>query len=539
YHRGITSHAAAEKFLNPDWEADTHDAFLMKDMEKAVDRILRAIEKNERIIIYSDYDTDGIPGAVVVHDFFTKIGFSNFRTYIPHRIDEGFGLNEEAVRELSEDGGKLLITIDCGIADVKEVKLANSLCLDVIITDHHVPGEVLPPAYAIVNPKQAEDRYPYQMLCGCGVAFKLIQGILARNNFGLKPGLEKWFLDMVGIATLSDMVPLKGENRVLAYYGLKVLQKSPRLGLARLLRKLRVRQSSLSEDDIGFSLSPRINAASRMGIPMEAFKLLTTTDETVADMLADYLNDINEERKGMVAAMVKEMRRTVEERLLHEKALIVLGNPKWKPSLLGLAANTLREAYGKSTFLWGREGGDEIKGSCRSDGTVNLVTLMQKVSPGVLKASGGHAFSGGFSVSAERIHELEEALLAAHRLLSPEESKVERAYIDGILSLEEVNWEIYRMIEKLAPFGEENPKPHFLFSKISIKALKKFGKQNNHLELTFETESGARVKAIKFFSDPKFFELQAGSEVDLIAMLENGTFGRYPELRLRIVDIEA
>ncbi|MDD4989386.1 MAG: DHH family phosphoesterase, partial [Candidatus Pacebacteria bacterium] len=231
FHREIKKRDTAKVFLNPDYYVHVHDPFLLLGMEKAVERILRAIEKKEKICIYSDYDMDGIPGAIVLSDFFKKIGyFENIRVYIPHRHDEGFGLNHDALLDIAKEGAKLLITIDCGIADPKEVAHANRLGLDVIVTDHHLPGPKLPEAFAILNPK-CSPKYPFQDLCGSGVVFKLIQAILKKNNFGLKEGVEKWLLDMVGMATCSDMVPLVGENRVFAHYGLKVLRKSPRVGL--------------------------------------------------------------------------------------------------------------------------------------------------------------------------------------------------------------------------------------------------------------------------------------------------------------------
>ena len=253
--RGGDTREKAEVFLNPDYENGLHDPFLLKDMEKAVERILRAIDNKEKVLIYSDYDADGIPGGAILHDFFKKIypaglfgvvGYENFENYIPHRHDEGYGLNIDAIDEFGKSGVKLVITIDCGIADIKEVSHANSLGIDVIVTDHHLPKGFVPEAYAILDPKQTDCNYPYDMLCGSGVVFKLIQGILQKRDFGIKAGQEKWFLDLVGLATLSDMVPLNGENRVFAHYGLKVLQRSPRLGLMKLLRKFKINQKYIS-----------------------------------------------------------------------------------------------------------------------------------------------------------------------------------------------------------------------------------------------------------------------------------------------------
>ncbi|MDD5068556.1 MAG: single-stranded-DNA-specific exonuclease RecJ [Candidatus Pacebacteria bacterium] len=544
FHRGIQNGEDAKTFLNPDYISHVHDPFLLSGMEKAVQRILKAIEKKEKICIYSDYDMDGIPGAIVLSDFFKRIGYKeNIRVYIPHRHDEGFGLNHDAIEDIAKEGAKLLITIDCGIADPKEVAHANSLGLDVIVTDHHLPGKILPEAFAIINPKCSPE-YPFQDLCGSGVVFKLVQALLLKNDFGLKEGTEKWLLDMVGMATCSDMVPLVGENRVFAQYGLKVLRKSPRVGLVKFFAKNRVNQRDLTEDDIGFTIAPRINAASRMGDPMQAFRLLSTDDEAEADELSDYLNQVNDERKGVVASMVKEMKRKISERFAKKEMpkVLVMGNPLWRPSLLGLAANTLMEAHSRPVFLWGRDGGDgegALKGSCRSDGSVSLVGLMQATRPGVFAEFGGHHMAGGFTVISDKVHFLEEELEHAYEKAREAYEKPDALVADKKLLLEDVNWQTYGEIEKLAPFGVGNAKPVFLFDKVAIEEVKQFGKEKNHLELIFRKADGRKVSAISFFSSLKDFEvpIEKGSSVNLVASMEKSTFRNFPELRLRIIDI--
>ena len=540
YYRGIETGTQAENFLNPDYVRDSHDPYLIKDMDKAVERVLKAVKNDEKTVIYSDYDADGIPGAVVLHDFFKKIGYTNFVNYIPHRHNEGFGLNLEAVEEFGKSEAELLITIDCGIADNEEVESANKLGIDVIITDHHEPNGEVPRAYAILNSKQKDCNYPFKMLCGSGVIFKLIQAILWKENFGLKEGMEKWFLDMVGLATMADMVPLHGENRVFAFYGLKVLQKSPRVGLMKLLSKLKVSQRHLSEDDIGFTIVPRINAASRMGIPMDAFTLLSTTDEGVAGAMAEHLNKINDERKGIVASIVKEIRHIISERGTREKKkIIVVGNPKWKPALLGLAANTLMEDYRCPVFVWGREDGPTIKGSCRSDGSVDLVALMERTKDSFLEF-GGHKMSGGFSVSHEKIHFLEDELSRVYDELAIGVKTTDtQIFIYKKLSVDEVSWDTWKHIEKLAPFGMGNAKPVFLFERAELQGAKIFGKQENHLELGFLNSNGKSVKAIGFFMKPEDFSmpLKKGERINLVATMEKSMFRNFPELRLRIVDI--
>lgn len=544
FYRGIETPDEAHKFLNPDYDTETRDPFLMKDMSKAVERVLKAISGNEKIIIYSDYDADGIPGAVILHDFFKKIGFNNFENYIPHRHEEGFGLNMEAVEEFGKNGVKLLITIDCGIADVKEVAKLNELGIDVIITDHHELGDIVPPAYAILNSKQSDCQYPEKMLCGAGVVFKLVQALITKKNveWQLKEGMEKWFLDMVGLATLSDMVPLVGENRVFAYYGLKVLRKSPRIGIMKLLRKIKVEQIHITEEDIGFTISPRINAASRMGVPMDAFRLFSTSDENLADELSEHLNKINDERKGLVASMIKEMKHVLSSRENGEKKkeVIILGNPKWKPSLLGLAANNLMQENFCPVFLWGRDGENILKGSCRSPGNISLIDLMKSLPKGVLLDYGGHSLSGGFSVSHEKIHLLEtEIITALGKIKIDSNDAPQEIFIDKKMSIDDANWETYKSIEKLAPFGPGNPKPIFIFENLKIGAVKNFGKEKNHLEISFVKSNGKKISAIGFFmtGDEWGIELREGEKINLVATMEKSMFRNFPELRLRIVDI--
>ncbi len=543
FHRGISTKADAENFLFPNYETGVHDPFLMKDMEKAVDRVLEAFEKKQKILIYSDYDADGIPGGVVLHDFFKKIGYANFENYFPHRYEEGYGVHVEAMEKFKTQNVDLVITIDCGTSDVAAVEKANELGIDVIITDHHISQEAkLPPAYAILNPKQKDCAYPYNMLCGSGVAYKLVQGILKKNNFGIREGSEKWFLDMVGFATLADMVPLKGENRIFAYYGLKVLRKTPRLGLLKLLEKAKLKREHINEEDIGFTLAPRVNAASRMGKPSEAFEMLTAVEENHADIISSYLNKINDQRKGAAAAITKEVKKTLLLRNDTDRArkVLVIGNPEWKPALIGPVCNNIVEQYGVPVFMWGRADGLDLKGSCRSNGEVNLIELMKAVPEGTFLGYGGHKMSGGFSISHEKVHLLEDALNAAYEVLHRDkEVKEKEVFVDRRLSMNEVNWSTFNTIEKLSPFGMDNPRPVFLFEKVKIDEMKLFGKEKNHLELKFKNDAGKKIAAIGFFMTAEAFEkpLYQGGEINLVASMEKSMFKNFPELRLRIVDI--
>ncbi len=555
--RGIKTEAEADIFLNPDYERDMHDPFLMRDMEKACVRIMQAVSANENVVVYADYDADGIPGAVIMHDFFEKISFKNFEIYIPSRNAEGYGLNIDAIEEFKDKGINLIITIDLGTTAVEEIDLANSYGIDVIVTDHHLPHEVLPNAYAILNPKT--DQYPEQMLCGAGVVFKLVQGLIKGlslksgkdspspneigPSFSLRTisvpliGWEKWLLDMAGLATLSDMVPLTGENRAIAYFGLKVLRKSPRPGLQKLLSIMKIDQKYLNEDDVGFMLTPRINAASRMDDPMRAYELLASKDSKEAVGLAEHLTKINDERKHTVLSIMKEVKHSFEKREIGD--VLVVGNPKWKVGVLGLVAGKLMDEYERPVFVWAKDENDVIKGSCRSPGSVSVVELMSSTTEYFMNY-GGHELAGGFTVHTEKIHFLETALNESfHKVKKPsEESGIA---FDLKLDLSMVSMKNWKEIEKMAPFGLGNPKPVFLFEKVKVIKARQFGKNNSgeHLSITVVDEKGKEVEAISFFSNTDSFRANIfeGAYVDLYATFDLSRFRGREELRLRIVDI--
>ncbi|OGI67908.1 single-stranded-DNA-specific exonuclease RecJ [Candidatus Nomurabacteria bacterium RIFCSPHIGHO2_01_FULL_42_15] len=557
--RGITDENQAEIFLNPDYRRDFHDPFLMRDMEKACVRLYEAIDNEEKIVIYADYDCDGIPGAVILNDLFKLINYKNYEVYIPQRNSEGYGLNLEAIKQFADSNVKLLITIDLGITAVAEIAQAEVDGIDVIITDHHLPQPELPKAYAILNPKV--DGYPEKMparttvqsggLCGAGVMFKFVQGFLKKYGefYKIRNGAEKWMLDMAGLATLSDMVPLTGENRAIAYYGMKVFKKSPRPGLQKLLAKMNIDQKHISEDDIGFMVTPRLNAASRMDDPMRAFELLATDDEGEAGVLADHLSKINDERKNIVKGIMREINIKFEKRgKNNDKEVIVIGNPNWRVGILGLVAGKISDEYNKPVFVWGKDENDCIKGSCRSDGSVSVVELMTETREFFLDF-GGHELAGGFTVHNDKIHFLEEALSVNFRKITTTASSTspltrgrgEGVSFDLKLSLSDINMKNWRELEKLSPFGLGNPKPVFLFSDVKIENIKKFGKNGSgeHLEITFSDSGKARVKAVSFFSGIDSFKnkLEQGLNANLLATFDLSRFRGREELRLRIEDI--
>jgi len=553
--RGILTKGEAEKFLNPSYDEHLHDPFLMTDMEKASRRLAVAIQSGERIAIWSDYDCDGIPGAVLMHDFLKKAG-ANFENYIPHRHEEGYGMNVAGIEKLAKSSVKLIVTVDSGITDVEPVARANELGMEVIVTDHHLPrhagaesggGPVLPDAFAILNPNaRADETYPYKSLCGSGVAWKLVCATLAvepKIREKVPEGWEKWLLDMVGLATVADMVPLTGENRLLATYGLRVLRKSPRVGLQKLLRGMRVEQRAITEDDIGFMIAPRVNAASRMGEARDAFHLFTTTDESEADLLAKKLEKANRQRKAEAGAITRAVHARLKERG-EVRSVIALGDPEWRPGLLGLVANVIAEEYERPVFLWGREGNNSLKGSFRSGGATHGLELM-RAAENTFVEFGGHAAAGGFTARDTEIFFLEDRLVLALRSLGEEgEADTFTQRADAEVTPEEATAAFLAKIERLSPFGIQNPKPVFLLRGVVVREVSRFGKGEEHLKIKISSnENNESLDAVTFFVKGAVARtadaLSRGSRANLLAHLERDTFSRNNPVRLRLLDIRA
>ena len=499
-----------EKFLKPNWDRDTHNPFHMKDIEKAVDRIKKAIDNNEKIIIYSDYDCDGIPGAVVLHDFFKKLKYNNFENYIPHRHNEGYGIHKHAIEKFIKDKVTLMITVDLGITNIEEIKYAQENGIDVILTDHHLPilnenkKQVLPSAFAVINTKRDDCDYPEKMLCGCATAWKLAHAFLVkhREEYGVNEGYEKWWLDMVGISTVADMVPLLGENRTLAVYGLQVLRKSKRQGLLKIFTNARIKQQYINETDIGFGIAPRLNAAGRMSDPREAF--LALLDNTDSDIYAMRLEKYNNERKKDTGAA----NESVDFALFENDQVILVGSADWSPGILGLIASKIVDRTKKTVFVWGK-GEDEniMKGSVRagSDGA-NVVQLMS-VCADTLMHFGGHEQAGGFAIIKDKIKAFEKKLKDEYEKhqKSLAEKKEEKARLGNIsleinkeksfdlaLNSQSITESLFREINKLSPFGMANSAP-IVKLEGEIKNVRLFGDKKQHIELSVDG-----VSCIKF-----------------------------------------
>lgn len=537
-NRNIHTLEDAETLIDGDYESGLHDPFLMKDMDKAVERVRRALSEHERVAVFSDYDADGVPGGVALRSFLERVGLEDVETYIPHRGVEGFGLNNEAIDILKEKGVTLIITVDCGITDVEEVAYARELGIDVIITDHHLPHVTLPDAVAILDPHQDGCAYPFKELCGAGVVYKLIQALIKQEDIDFPEGHEKWLLDLVGIATLADMVPIVDENRIFARYGLLVLKKGRRPGLRELFTQARTDYRFVSEEDISFTVAPRINAASRMAHPDIAFSLLSAKTHRDATKFALELEAINNERKTLVAQIVREVKKKISKREL--RSVIVVGNPHWRPGILGLIASSLVDAFGKTVFVWGREGEGEIKGSVRSNGMLNVVDLMGELPEGTFIRFGGHEKSAGFSIEIDKVDVLEDLLnIRAGQATVPED--VGARLYDLEMPADNLSSELFEDVLQLAPFGVGFEKPVFKLEEARVLSVREFGKSKNHLEIAIEGRAGARFNSIGFFMTRKSFErdIDVGESITMYGSLERSYFGRTtPEYRIRIEHLE-
>lgn len=541
--RGIVTKGDAERFLNPSYDEHLHDPLLMTEMLKAAERLARAIGDGEKIAVWSDYDCDGGPAAVLLHDFLKKAG-ANFENYIPHRHLEGYGMNVPGVEKLAEKGARLIITADVGITDLAPVARARELGMDVVITDHHLPGPRLPDAYAVVDPKaRADEPYPFKELCGAGLAWKLCCATLAVDSAlrGRIPlGWEKWLLDMAGLATIADMVPLVGENRVVARYGLLVMRKSPRLGFQKLCRAIRADQRFLTEDDVSFMIAPRVNAASRMGDAYDVLRLFTTADDAEAERLAGRLESANRARKAAAGAITRAVHARLGAREL--RSVIALGDPDWRPALLGLVANGIAEEYERPVFLWGREGGDAYKGSVRAGGGVHALELMSAAADTFIEF-GGHAASGGFTVREDAIFTFEDRLVAAFERFPQGASPAAPGALcaDADLAPEEITLDVLSSFVKLAPFGVGNEKPIVRVRGAVVGTRGRFGKGSEHVKLRFVRDTLAPLDAVAFFAKGAIAgradALSPGSRAEVLAYLERDTFAKGQPVRLRLLDV--
>lgn len=557
YHRGIETQEQIDEFLSPDYSRDVHDPFLFRDMNKAIDRLFTAIENNEKITIHGDYDADGVSGSVILKSIFNALNYENVDVFLPHRDTDGYGLNLKNIQMLADNGTKVIISCDCGISNKPEVELANELGVDVIITDHHSIPDELPPAYAIIHPKIESETYPDQHLAGGAVAFKLTQGMLAQHkeyNETLPNGekheaFEKWLLDMVAVSSVADMVPLIGESRTLTKYGLIVLNKTRRIGMKKLLKQIRlmdnddVLKRELDAHSIAFHIAPRINAAGRINHANVGYNLMMATNGAEAIDLAYELDQNNNERRTLTDTFVNEAIKQVNG-IQEESPILFVFSDDWSTGIVGLIASRIKEKYDKPTIAMTSNNG-HIMGSGRSIKGFDMIGALQDISDYFAKF-GGHPMACGFTLAdKEKKDDFQTSLIKIFTQKTKELDVTPVIDIDAEVDLEDVNWELYDVLDKFKPFGQANPEPTYLAQGLTIHSMKPVGKDGKHLTIMVKHKTGKIKKTIGWqlcnekAGDKKDWskELQIGDKIDLVFEIGVNEWNGNRELQLTITDI--
>lgn len=533
YNRGLTTQEEIDEFLQPDYSQDIHDPYLFKDMKKACDRIYKAIDKGELITIYGDYDADGVCSSVILKTALESLG-AKVEVYLPHREKEGYGLNVKAVEEIADNNTKVIITCDCGISNREEVAVANKKGVDVIVTDHHAIPEKLPEAVAIIHPQVEGEKYPFKFLAGGGVAFKFGQAlILNKKNKQSdieKELSEKWLLDLVAVSTVADMVPLVGENRTLLRYGLTVLRKNRRLGMAKLIEVANLDMSKLDARTIAFSIAPRINAAGRMDHANLAYYLMIEKDPDNALQLAKDLNDSNIERQKITEQIIKEAKT---QKLNTDDYLYTFFDKDWAVGLTGLVAGRLVRDFGKPAIVMTEVEGKVI-GSGRSVKGFNISKTLKELE-NLLERYGGHPQAAGFAMDKANLDKFTKGLkdIAARELkgqnLQPE------LEIELVIDFEDISWDIVDMIDKFDPYGQGNPEPVFMSKAVKVTNVRKVGNSSKHLKL--ELAKGNKAKgAIAFGLGDR--DVQIGDSLDIVYNLNINQWNGNRQIQLNILDFK-
>lgn len=534
YQRGIQTAEAIEHFLHPDYDRDQHDPWLFKDMRKAVDRILQAKTNNESVVIYGDYDADGVCSTVLLNNALEIIGLNNVQMYLPHRDTEGYGLNKTAIETFISQGVQLIITVDCGISNHKEVTQAKAAGIDVIVTDHHAEPLQLPTdAYAIINPQLKEDNYPFAALAGVGVAFKLAQAL--GRHLELGDSYEKWLLDLVAISTITDCMPLIDENRVFVKYGLIVLNKTRRQGLQQLITATHSAGTPVTTSSIAYRIGPWINAAGRIDHANMAIALLVETDEAEAKLHTEKLKSTNTSRQQQTEQMFIEAKTQAE--MQSEQPILFVYQEDWPLGLVGLVAGKLVSAFHKPAFVM-TQNKDGISGSGRSLPGLNMIIVLQQIET-LFEKYGGHAMACGFTLASgiERA-QFQKEFQAAAQVILEQLSDQQPIAIDAKLSLADINWDLVNQLDLLQPFGEGNTEPIFLLENITIKDFQTVGQRNQHIRCVITDATQTTHKAIGFGLGDQATELKLNQAVRAVCTLGVNQWNGNKEIQLTIKHLE-
>lgn len=522
--RGLDSEKEIANLLNPSAPID-HPPELLPNMDPAVRRLAAAIRSGERIVIYGDYDADGVTASALLVNALRKEG-ANCEAYIPNRFDEGYGLNAAAVENLARGGYSLLVSVDCGVRALEESHLARRLGLELIVTDHHLPGSELPAAAAIVNPHLPDSRYPYPDLAGVGLAYKLAEALAREFNNPAPVDL----LDLVAIGTVADMAPLQSENRDLTRRGIALLNEQPRLGLAALLRIAGLQQGQITSSTIGFTIGPRLNAAGRLQTAMDAYRLLMSNDPMEAEALAARLDRINRQRQELTRNVVDQALNLVAAQ--EEAPLIFVSDPDFHEGVVGLAASRLSQMFYRPAIV-GTRGEHTTRASARSISGFHITQALDACE-GLLIRYGGHAAAAGFSVENDKLDALEAQLQAYAADIMEDLPAAPVLRIDALASIAEMTEDVMRVLEGLEPYGQGNGEPVFCSRDVRVLEKRAVGSGKSHLKLTLD--AGGRAMDAIGFGLGELVEMLPG-KIDIAYRLQRNTFMGVMTLQCNVLDV--
>ncbi|HKJ06761.1 MAG TPA: single-stranded-DNA-specific exonuclease RecJ [Flavobacteriaceae bacterium] len=530
--RGVENYNQAKTFFRPSL-TQLHNPYLMKDMDKAVARIEKAISKGENILIYGDYDVDGTTAVSLVYSYLTSF-YPNVSTYIPDRYDEGYGISYKGIDYAEDNNFTLIIALDCGIKAIDKVAYASTKNIDFVICDHHRPGKDIPKAVAVLDPKQNDCEYPYKELCGCGVGFKLIQALGERRDQTIKDLTS--YLDLVAIAIAADIVPLTGENRALTFYGLKIINSNPRIGVKALLKQ--VKKPKLTITDVVFIIAPRINAAGRINHGNYAVELLTETNLEVAQKLAAAIENNNSERKQLDKSITNEALQQIEEANEQQNFATVVYSESWHKGVIGIVASRLIETYYKPTLVFTKSG-EKLAASARSVKGFDVYNALEKCSA-YIEQFGGHKYAAGLTITEDNFINLKNKFEEVVENSIPEELRTPEIRIDAELSLAEITPKFYRILKQFSPFGPQNMKPIFISSGVRDNGYGKcVGEDKTHLKLhLIEGTNPTTYNAIGFGLGNKFNLISSGKPFKIAYTLDENVWNGNTTIQLVIKDIQ-
>ena len=507
--RGLTTRAARQAFLQPDYTAVKHDPFLLPDMKKAVARLKQAREQGEKIVIYGDYDIDGLSATALLLDAFGKFGFEDVDAFIPNRFVEGYGMTMGAVDKVRDMGADLIVTVDTGSLCHAEIAYAASLGIDTVVTDHHNVAETPPPSVAAVNPKFPGHTYPFRDLCGAGVAFKLVQALQTELD-GLPEGYEKWLLDLVALGTVCDIVTLADENRANVYWGLEVLKKQQRPGLKALMAVAGIEPEQVNARHLGFGLGPRMNAAGRLETAQHALDMLVARDGLAALEASEKLEELNVKRRIIQDAIFEEA--CVQAEQLADDRVLVVSSDGWNHGVIGIVASKLVEKYKKPVFIIG-ERGEEATGSARSFGDFSAADAVRAADDIIIKG-GGHGAAAGVTLATEKIGDFRRRVNEFYdslQLTNQERYLLPRADVE-IDDFSEITEELIENLAKMEPFGNSNPEPVLKITRASVLSMRRMGADGQHVKLALRDKNGKVLQMLAFNAPEEFFR-EPGDEV--------------------------